>query len=325
MSISQFIKEIGRGRDGARSLNAEQAQELMALILSGQASDLELGAFCIAMRIKGETPEEMIGFLEAMQSNIKLVSLKPESDVSDQPLELSKPVILIPSYNGARKLPNLTPLLAGALAQRHFPVLVHGHSTEDKRVSTQDIFEKLHWPMVIDEKVQMPFSLTQGQVLYISMKCLSPKIAELLDIRRTIGLRNSSHSLVKILNPIEPKWPVLQLSSYTHPEYLDSMSHTFELLQRNALLFRGTEGEAVADPRRTPKMTGFIGGKPQTMVEQDQGSIEANFQYPQTTDPTETAEYINKVLKGEAQMPYSIKAQIDAIEALSLKICNPKD
>ena len=323
MSISHFLKEIGRGKEGARNLNTQQARELMLLILSGQVSDLELGAFCIAMRIKGETPQEMIGFLEAMESNIKKVSLVNGLSEASKSVQTNKPVILIPSYNGARKLPNLTPLLAGALAQRQFPVLVHGHATEDKRISTQELYEKLDWPVNVDPKATNTITLSQGQTLFVSMKCLSLKISELLDVRKTIGLRNSSHSLVKILNPVDPQCPVLQLSNYTHPEYLESMSHTFEQLERNVLFFRGTEGEAVADPRRTPKMTGFVRGKPQTMVEQDQGTVSSDFNYPQTTDSSQTAQYIKKVLQGELEMPYSIQAQINAIEALSLKICNP--
>ena len=93
MSISHYIKEIGRGKEGARHLNTEQACDLMDRLLGGQVSDLELGAFCIAMRIKGETPQEMIGFLQAIQSNIKRVHLS-----IDRPYQLQrKPVIVIPS------------------------------------------------------------------------------------------------------------------------------------------------------------------------------------------------------------------------------------
>ena len=62
MAIGHYIKEIGRGRDGARPLDRAQAADLMAQILDAQVSDLEIGAFCLAMRIKGETPEEMAGF-----------------------------------------------------------------------------------------------------------------------------------------------------------------------------------------------------------------------------------------------------------------------
>ena len=65
MGISQYLKEIGRGKQGARPLAREQAADLFGQVLDGQVSDLEIGAFCIAMRVKGETPEEMCGFLDA--------------------------------------------------------------------------------------------------------------------------------------------------------------------------------------------------------------------------------------------------------------------
>jgi len=84
MSIIHYIKEIGRGKEGARNLSTEQAQDLMHLLLSGKVSDIELGAFCIAMRIKGETPQEMIGFLESIQSNIKRVHLARENPTHQQ-------------------------------------------------------------------------------------------------------------------------------------------------------------------------------------------------------------------------------------------------
>jgi len=67
MGISAYIKEIGRGKDGARALTRAQAADLMGQLLDGYVSDLEIGAFCLAMRIKGETPEEMAGFLDATQ------------------------------------------------------------------------------------------------------------------------------------------------------------------------------------------------------------------------------------------------------------------
>jgi anthranilate phosphoribosyltransferase len=53
MGISQYIREIGRGKDGARALTREQAADLFGQVLDGTVSDLEVGAFCLAMRIKG--------------------------------------------------------------------------------------------------------------------------------------------------------------------------------------------------------------------------------------------------------------------------------
>ena len=70
MSISHFIKEIGRGKQGARDLTREQAAQLMGQILDAKVEDLQLGAFCIAMRVKGETAQEMAGFLEIGRAHV---------------------------------------------------------------------------------------------------------------------------------------------------------------------------------------------------------------------------------------------------------------
>ena len=51
--------------------------------------------------------------------------------------------MVLPSYNGARKLPNLTPLLALLLAQEGAQVLVHGPMLDPGRVSTAEIFRDL--------------------------------------------------------------------------------------------------------------------------------------------------------------------------------------
>ena len=114
MSISQYIKQIGRGKQGARAITREQAADLMGQVLDGVTSDLEIGAFCLAMRIKGETPDEMLGFLDALYARMQRL---PAS---------TAPLIVLPSYNGARKLPLLTPLLSLLLARQGLPVLVHG-------------------------------------------------------------------------------------------------------------------------------------------------------------------------------------------------------
>jgi anthranilate phosphoribosyltransferase len=132
MSISHFIKEIGRGKQGARDLTRAQAAELMGLVLDGAVPDLQLGAFCIAMRVKGETAQEMAGFLDALDSRILRI-----------PNESAVPVVVLPSYNGARRLPLFTPLLALLLSAQGFRVLVHGGNTEDARISTEEVMREL--------------------------------------------------------------------------------------------------------------------------------------------------------------------------------------
>src|SRR6187551_3354717 len=105
MSITAYLKEIGRGKDGARALDAAQAEDLMRQIFEGHVSDLQLGAFVIAMRIKGESPAELAGFLAAAQAHMC-------PTIAAAVRRSTRPIVWLPSYNGARKLPNFTPLLA---------------------------------------------------------------------------------------------------------------------------------------------------------------------------------------------------------------------
>ena len=293
MGIGHYIKDIGRGKDGARALGREQAADLMGQVLDQQISDLELGAFCIAMRIKGETPEEMAGFLDATHARLNKVHTG------------QAPTVVLPSYNGARKLPVLTPLLALLLAREGVAVVVHGSATEDKRVSSQAVFSHLGI-----EALTHVAPAAAGQVQFIPTGVLHAGLDRLLAVRRVVGLRNPGHSLVKLMNPCDGA--ALVVSSYTHPEYLQSMSATFALTGQHALLLRGTEGEPVADARRTPAMDVFKDGQTLRVQEQQEGSLAKMPELP-GTDAAATAVYIEHVLQNLLPVPAPIALQVQHI------------
>jgi anthranilate phosphoribosyltransferase len=292
MGIANYIREIGRGKDGARALNRDQATDLFGQVLDGGLSDLEIGAFCLAMRIKGETAQEMAGFLDATHQRLHTVKADD-----------SHPVVVIPSYNGARKLPVLTPLLALLLAREGIPVLVHGTATEARRVYTSEVLVALDIPV----QTAIP-TVAPGQVAFVPTALLHDGLQRLLDVRRVVGLRNPAHSLVKLMNPVQGT--SLLVSSYTHPEYALSMAETLALMGSNALLLRGTEGEAVADARRTPQMQAFAHGKAVELQEHQAGPLTTLPDLPPGIDAASTATYIRQVLAGGLPVPPPISLQV---------------
>jgi anthranilate phosphoribosyltransferase len=298
MGISQYIKEIGRGKQGARSLGREQAADLFGQVLDGAVTDLEVGAFCLSMRIKGETPEEMAGFMDATYARLNRI---PAS---------GRPVVVLPSYNGARKLPVLTPLLALLVARRGLPVLIHGTATESSRVFVPHVLQALDIHALPAIRAISP-----GEAAYVPTELLCPGLKRLLDVRRVVGLRNSSHSLVKLMNPCDG--PAVVVSSYTHPEYAVSMAAIFELLGSTALLLRGTEGEVVADARRLPQMDGFIAGRRVTLQEGQKGTLTGLPDLPREIDAETTAAYIQDVLAGKKPVPASMALQVEHILRLA--------
>ena len=297
MGIASYIKEIGRGRDGARALTREQAADLMGQVLDGTVTDLEVGAFCLAMRIKGETAQEMAGFLDATRLRLQQVP------------NAGQATVVLPSYNGARKLPVLTPLLALLLAREGLAVVVHGMATENGRTSTQKVLETLGRR----SKSAIEF-IANGELQYVPTELLCPGLARLLDVRRVVGLRNPAHSLVKLMNPCLDA--ALVVGSYTHPEYAESMAATLRLTQTSALLLRGTEGEPVADPRRTPAMDAFAHGDSWRVQEAQSGPLAQVPDLP-APDAASTARWTQAVLDGQQPVPAPIALQVSHLVRLA--------
>ena len=298
MGISQYIKEIGRGARGARPLTRAQAADLFGQVLDGSVTDLEIGAFCLAMRIKGETPEEMAGFLDATHERIARFPAT------------ARPLIVLPSYNGARKLPVLTPLLALLLAREGVPVLLHGAATESTRVLASSVLAAMG---VAPLDAIRP--IAPGETAFAPTELLHAGLKRLLDVRRVVGLRNPGHSVVKLMQPAHG--PSVVVASYTHPEYAQSMAATFELMHTTALLSRGMEGEVVSDPRRTAQVDGFVRGERLLLQAQQPGTLSEVPGLPAGIDLDTTVAYTRSVLAGDAPLPDAIGRQVDHILKLA--------
>ena len=303
MALGPYIKIIGRGARGAGALERAQAADLLGQVLDGQASDLEIGAFCVAMRIKGETAEEMCGFLDAVQARIARFPAGADG----------RPLIVLPSYNGARKLPVLTPLLALLLARQGQRVLLHGMRTEARRVLASDVLEALDVPALKAIK-----QIASGEMAHVDTALLHPGLARLLAVRATLGLRNPGHSVAKLLSPCDG--PTLVVASYTHPAYFELLCATFSTLGMHALLSRGLEGEVAADPRRTPRYDAFVAGAHALLDEQQPGTASEVPGLPSAIDVASTATYTRRVLAGELPVPAALQRQVEHIVHLSARI-----
>jgi anthranilate phosphoribosyltransferase len=297
---AHFIKEIGRGKKGARSLSRDDARSLYGAMLDGRVSDLEMGAVVLALRFKGESVSEIAGFLDAAEASFPLL---PVPSAGFAP-------ILIPSYNGARKLANLTPLLALLLAREGVPVLVHGVTSDPGRVTTAEILAAMGYvPAASGADIQA--AVARGEPGFMPIETLAPKMARLLGLRRILGVRNSTHTLVKILQPFAG--PALRLVSYTHPEYLDMLSEYFTTAapegRGDAFLMRGTEGETVANANRGQQIQWFHGGEGVLLVQKGDPTDELA-EMPSARDAASTAAWIAQALRGEVPVPEPILEQV---------------
>ncbi|WP_210506630.1 DNA-binding protein YbiB [Pantoea ananatis] len=297
MELNKIIKEVGRGKNHARDIDFDSALALYGAMLDGEVPDLEMGSILIALRIKGEGEAEMRGFYQAMQSRVMRLQAP-----SGRPMP-----VVIPSYNGARRQGNLTPLLAQVLNRLGLPVLVHGVSDDATRVTSEAVFAALGiLPVTTAEQAQA--KLDRGELAFITIDHLCPPMAKQLSLRWRMGVRNSAHTLAKLATPFGER-EALRLSSVSHPEYVPRVATFFSAIDAPAILLNGTEGEVYANPQRCPAIS-YVGGAAQQAEVWVERQPEVAVPLPADKSAAETARWTEEVLNHQRPLPEALRLQI---------------
>jgi anthranilate phosphoribosyltransferase len=305
MNYGAWIKEVGRGSRGARDLSRADAEQLFGAMLDGTVPDLELGALLIALRVKGESADELAGFLAAMQA--RTAALQAPAGPR---------TVLLPSFNGARKQANLMPLVAQLLAREGVPVLVFGRHDFDTRHSPFELLDALGLP-ASPALVDAERRLAADRLAVLPLQMLNPGLNALMALRPRMGLRNSTHSLAKLLDPF-PAGRGVRVVAVTHPEYLHSMSATLPALTAaggRALLMRASEGEAYAHLRRKAHLIGFQDGLVTPLHPAD--TTDLDWPLSPACAPAENAALIRAMLDGAEPVPPRIAEQVAVLRLLA--------
>ena len=301
-SLPTLIKEIGRGAKGARDLSVDDAETLFAAILQGDVPDLELGAILIALRIKGESDDELLGFCRAMQSATRCVA------------QTAKPLIVLPTYNGTRRQPNLLPLLALLLRDAGLPVLIHGRHDFDNRANPFPLFQACGIVAAnsLDAANQQ---LARDDIALVDVELLNPELNRLLALRTRLGLRNPAHTLCKLIDPCPGH--TIRVVNVTHPEYLIRMGTLLQAQKTTALLMRGAEGEPFANPQRRPELLGFQQGAPVTLFSAEDGGAPPISGWPETADFEDNVALIQSLRAEPEKIPQPLLDQVAALKTLA--------
>ena len=248
--FAPFIRTLGKGKKGSRSLTLEEAETAMSMILGGQTTPEQLGAFLMLIRVKEESPEELAGFIRAARTRLDLQS------VSAGPL----PTIDLDwsSYAGKRRHLPWFVLAARLLAERAgVRVLMHGApGNKDDRVYCEEAVRALGLPVCEDLKAVDP-AIASGGFAYIGLDRLSPALKHIIDLRRLFGLRSPINTLLRMLNPLSAPY-IMQ--GIFHPNYRGVHQQAAILLgQAHMAVFKGEGGEAERNPDGECEVLGVCG------------------------------------------------------------------
>ncbi|MBA4501999.1 glycosyl transferase family protein [Marinobacterium marinum] len=232
-SFAPFVRILGKGKKGSRSLTAEEAEAAMGMILDQQVMPEQLGAFLMLIRMKEEAPEELMGFAHAVRSRLTPpAGLRVDLDWS--------------SYAGKkRRLPWFL-LSALTLAGQGVKIFMHGAKGHTPgRLYTEDMLPLFGFG-ADDSWQDVAESLERRNIAYMSIDRLVPRLGELIALRPVLGLRSPVHTLCRLLNPLAAACCV---DGVFHPPYAPMHQRTAQLLgTRYSLTVRGDGGEAEMKP-----------------------------------------------------------------------------
>jgi anthranilate phosphoribosyltransferase len=245
--FARFIKILGRGKTLARSLTIEEAEQAMAMILAGETLPEQIGAFLMLLRVKEEQPAEIAGFARAARATMLKPARAPTVD-----LDWS-------SYAGkGRQLPWFI-LSALILARNGWRVFMHGAEAHTEgRIYTGVALRALGLPLSasLDEAVE---SLGARNFAYLPIDALSPKIADMLELRPVLGLRSPVNSFARMLNPFAAP---CMLQGVFHPSYVALHRDAGLVLDQPRLaVFRGEGGEIERRPNKPCQVLSAIDGQ----------------------------------------------------------------
>lgn len=298
--FAQYVRILGKGKKGSRSLTEQEAFDAMNMILKGECEDLQLGAFLMLLRVKEESAEELSGFVKAVKDNINAPSqLSVDLDWS--------------SYAGKRRhLPwFLFSILL--LAKSGVKILIHGASGHtSNRLYTEDTMRKLGLP-ICENWSECESQLASHNFSYAPLRIISPRLADMIDMRNTLGLRSPVHSLSRLINPLDAKH-VLQ--GIFHPPYSGLHQSAAGLLgYENLGVIKGEGGEIERNPDN--ELTTYYARDGELSEEQWPKLFARRHVKAQDM----TVDYMKKLWQGELNDEYA-EAAITSTAALALHLMN---
>jgi anthranilate phosphoribosyltransferase len=234
--FKDFIRIIGRGQRAGRTLTMQEAKQAMSMVINGQATEVQKGAFLMLLRVREETAEELAGFSQAFRQ------FTP-TNLSELAVDLD-----IGCYAGKRRHLPWFLLSAMLLAQSGKRIFLHGtHEPDSKRLYLKEVLPQIGFD-VAQNSQQAQVALDSFGFAYMDLKDINPQLDDIIQLRDQFGLRSCANTLARMLNPSNAAH---SLQGIFHRKVDEKHRETAALLNdHNVLCFRGEGGEVEFNPLR---------------------------------------------------------------------------
>ncbi len=211
-------------------LTADEAQEAMNVIMTGQATPAQIGAYLIALRMKGETIPEITGSVRAMRLNAVKVQLAQ----SDEPVY----DIVGTGGDGAHTF-NISTAASFIVAGTGRKVAKHGNRAQSSHCGSADVLSALGVNLDLTPE-QVAQAIAQIGIGFMFAPKFHPAMKHAIGPRKEIGQRTIFNVLGPLTNPAGAQ---IQLTGVYSPALTEPLANVLnELGSRAALVIHGAGG-----------------------------------------------------------------------------------
>jgi anthranilate phosphoribosyltransferase len=296
VSYAGLIKTLACRAD-AGEVAPEDAALVFGAMLDGGVPELELGALLVALRMKGESPGELLGAYEALAARVH--QLAPPGGAPR--------TVVIGTGEGTRAQPNLTPLVALVLQRLGVPVLVHGALEGHGRCAAAYVFRELG-VLPCATLAQAQAALQRDKIAFVPTAVFAPGLAALQALRGRLGVPSIAHLLARLVDPLPGA--SLRLVGLSDPAELDRLRDVILATGERALVLGGTDDEPFADPRQRPQLELLDDGASLVLFGEEHAPVDAAAPLPEGRGAKAAASHIRRILEGAAPLALPIVNEV---------------
>lgn len=248
MDIKRAIALLVAGQD----LTEQEAEAVMEQIMAGGATTAQIGGFLIALRLKGETVEEVTGFARAMRRNAVRVRSR-------------HPLLVDTCGTGGdgRGTFNISTITAFVLAGAGLAVSKHGNRSVSSKCGSADVLQALGVRLELSPE-RVADCIDQVGIGFLFAPLLHPAMKHAIGPRRELGVRTVFNILGPLTNPAGAQVQILGVYDAVLTEMMAQVLGA--LGSKAAYVFHGADGLDELSTTGPNRVTHLQNGQYRTFV-----------------------------------------------------------
>src|SRR5215475_7488230 len=234
--ITDVLHRIANHR---QSLSRDEARAVMSEVLTGQCTDAQIAAFLVALHMKGETVEEIVGFAEAIRAAAAPLNLSSNSTIDISGTERDALVDTCGTGGDASGTFNISTAAALVAAGAGVRVAKHGNRSMTSKCGSADVMEALGININLASE-RIAACLEQVGIAFLFAPAMHSAMKHVQTARRELRLRTVFNLLGPLTNPANATCQVVGVYS---DDLVEKVAEALSMLGlRRALVVHGSDG-----------------------------------------------------------------------------------